>query len=95
MYTIVQCLMRVTVDTVRLRTEVAMRKNSTSRREFLKQAAAGVTLAALAQDVLAGQSAASATGMPTRMLGQTGKPLRHVSFRSFSNPIAQVLHRRD
>ena len=44
MYTIVQCLMRVTVDTVRLRTEVAMRKNSTSRREFLKQAGAGVTL---------------------------------------------------
>jgi uncharacterized protein len=50
-----------------------MRKNSTSRREFLKQAAAGVTLAALAQDVLAGQSAASATGLPTRTLGGTGQ----------------------
>ena len=50
-----------------------MPTNATTRREFLKQAAAGVTMAALAQDVLASQSAASATGMPTRVLGRTGQ----------------------
>ena len=50
-----------------------MRKDSTTRREFLAQAAAGVTLAALAQDVLATQSTASATGLPTRALGRTGQ----------------------
>ena len=50
-----------------------MPTNSTTRREFLKHAAAGVTMAALAQDVLASQSAASATGLPTRVLGRTGQ----------------------
>ena len=44
-----------------------------SRRDFLKQAAAGASLAALADAVLAGQSAASATGLPTRVLGRTGE----------------------
>ena len=34
-----------------------------TRREFLGQAVAGVTLAALADDVLASQQAASATGV--------------------------------
>lgn len=50
-----------------------MQTDSTTRREFLKQAAAGVTMAALAQDVLASQSTASATGLPTRALGRTGQ----------------------
>ena len=50
-----------------------MHNDSTTRREFLKQAAAGVTMAALAQDVLASQSPASATGMPTSVLGRTGQ----------------------
>jgi len=44
---------------------------STSRREFLKQAAAGATLAALADAVLAGQNPEGATGLPTRVLGRT------------------------
>jgi uncharacterized protein len=45
----------------------------TTRRDFLKQAAAGATLAALADEVLAQTTAASATGMPTRLLGRTGQ----------------------
>ena len=46
---------------------------TTSRREFLTHAIAGVTLAALAEDVLASQQPASTTGLPTRRLGQTGQ----------------------
>ncbi|HJR51173.1 MAG TPA: aldo/keto reductase [Gemmatimonadales bacterium] len=45
----------------------------TTRREFLKQAAAGATLATLAENVLAQTSPASATGLPTRVLGRTGQ----------------------
>jgi aryl-alcohol dehydrogenase-like predicted oxidoreductase len=53
-----------------------MQGDSTTRREFLKQAAAGVTLATLAQEVLATQRPATTTGLPTRALGRTGQ---HVS----------------
>jgi len=45
----------------------------TTRRGFLKQAAVGATLAALAEEVLAQTSPASATGLPTRVLGRTGQ----------------------
>ena len=45
----------------------------TTRRDFLKQAAAGATLAALTEDVLAQTSPASATGLPTRVLGRSGQ----------------------
>jgi aryl-alcohol dehydrogenase-like predicted oxidoreductase len=44
-----------------------------TRRDFLKQAAAGAAIAALADDVLAQTSPASATGLPTRVLGRTGQ----------------------
>jgi uncharacterized protein len=47
--------------------------DETTRRDFLKQAAVGTTLAALAEEVLAQTSAASATGLPTRVLGRTGQ----------------------
>src|SRR5882724_1522516 len=47
--------------------------DKTTRRDFIKQAAAGATLAALADDVLAQTSSASATGLPTRVLGRTGQ----------------------
>jgi aryl-alcohol dehydrogenase-like predicted oxidoreductase len=50
-----------------------MLTSSTTRREFLERAASGLAAAALAQDVLASQSPASATGLPTRMLGRTGQ----------------------
>jgi aryl-alcohol dehydrogenase-like predicted oxidoreductase len=45
----------------------------TTRREFLRQAAAGAAVAALAESVLAQTSSASATGLPTRVLGRTGQ----------------------
>jgi aryl-alcohol dehydrogenase-like predicted oxidoreductase len=47
--------------------------DQTTRREFLQQAAAGATLAALAENVLAQTRSSSATGMPTRVLGRTGE----------------------
>ncbi len=47
--------------------------HKTTRRDFMKQAAAGATLAALAEDVLAQTSPPSATGLPTRVLGRTGQ----------------------
>ena len=47
--------------------------DKTTRRDFIKQAAAGATLAALAEDVLAQTSSASANGLPTRVLGRTGQ----------------------
>jgi aryl-alcohol dehydrogenase-like predicted oxidoreductase len=50
-----------------------MKSSASTRREFLTQTAAAVTLAALADDVLASQQPASATGLPTRQLGRTGQ----------------------
>lgn len=47
--------------------------DQTTRREFLHQAAAGATLAALAENVLAQTRSSSATGMPTRVLGRSGE----------------------
>ena len=44
-----------------------------SRREFLGQVALSASVAALADAVLAGQSPAGATGIPTRVLGCTGQ----------------------
>ena len=45
----------------------------TTRRGFLKQAAAGAALASFGADVLATQAPAGATGLPTRVLGRTGQ----------------------
>jgi uncharacterized protein len=47
--------------------------DTTTRRDFLKQTAAGAALATLAEEVLAQTSGASATGLPTRVLGRTGQ----------------------
>jgi len=44
-----------------------------TRRQFLTEASAGVTLAALGAEVLASQQPASSTGLPTRVLGRTGE----------------------
>ena len=44
-----------------------------SRRKFLQGGAQAVSAAALAKKVLAQTSAATATGLPTRMLGRTGQ----------------------
>ena len=56
-----------------------MTQSGSTRREFLTQAVAGVTLAALADDVLASQQPASATGVPTRRLGRTEQQVSIVS----------------
>jgi aryl-alcohol dehydrogenase-like predicted oxidoreductase len=45
----------------------------TTRRTFLQQTAGAATAAALAEKVLAGTAAATATGIPTRELGRTGE----------------------
>jgi uncharacterized protein len=50
-----------------------MSHTPTTRREFLTRAVAAGAVAALAEDVLASQSPASATGLPTRPLGRTGQ----------------------
>jgi aryl-alcohol dehydrogenase-like predicted oxidoreductase len=47
--------------------------DETTRRQFLKQAAAGAALGSLAESVIAQTSASSATGLPTRVLGRTGQ----------------------
>ena len=44
-----------------------------SRRKFLQGGAQAVSAAALAKEVLAQTSAATATGLPTRVLGRTGQ----------------------
>jgi uncharacterized protein len=49
-----------------------MRTDQTTRREFIRQAAAGATIAALAGDVLA-STQSSPAGLPTRVLGRTGE----------------------
>ena len=44
-----------------------------TRRDFLKQAAAGAAaVSALAQEVIAQTTAAGPGGLPTRLLGRTG-----------------------
>ena len=51
-----------------------MTTSSTTRREFLIEAAAStLALGVLSADVLASQQPATATGLPTRLLGQTGE----------------------
>jgi aryl-alcohol dehydrogenase-like predicted oxidoreductase len=48
-------------------------QNKTSRRDFVKAAARAASVAALARQVIAQTSSASATGVPTRVLGRTGQ----------------------
>ena len=49
-------------------------RSATTRREFLIEAAAsGLALSALATEVFASQQPATATGLPTRLLGRTGE----------------------
>ena len=49
-----------------------MSPENSSRREFLQLAAAAASVTTLAESVMAQTSSASATGMPTRILGRTG-----------------------
>ena len=47
--------------------------DKTSRRQFMKNATVAASAAALAEQVIAQTSSASATGVPTRVLGKTGQ----------------------
>ncbi len=49
-----------------------MSTENSSRREFLRLAAAAVSTAAIGEHVIAQTTSASATGVPTRLLGRTG-----------------------
>ena len=63
------------------------RQTSTTRREFLLEAAAsGLALTALRADVLASQQGAGATGLPTRVLQIT----RQETSATSSNPALQA-----
>jgi uncharacterized protein len=46
---------------------------TTTRREFLFEAASAIAVGALASDVLASQQPAGPSGLPTRVLGRTGE----------------------
>ena len=50
-----------------------MGREEPSRRHFLKQSAAALSVASLADEVIAQTSGSSATGLPTRVLGRTGQ----------------------
>jgi uncharacterized protein len=51
-------------------------ESSTTRREFLVEAAASAfAVGALASEVLASQQPAGSSGLPTRVLGRTGEPV--------------------
>ncbi len=49
-----------------------MAPRKASRREFMKEATSALSVSALAEQVIAQTSPASATGLPTRLLGRTG-----------------------
>jgi predicted aldo/keto reductase-like oxidoreductase len=57
--------------------------NQTTRRSFLHKAAGAATVAALADQVLASTSDASATGIPTRTLGRTGEQVSMLCLGGF------------
>jgi len=48
-------------------------QNPSSRRDFVKEATVAASVAALADQIIAQTSSASATGMPTRVLGRTSQ----------------------
>ena len=50
-----------------------MADNPPSRRKFIQGGAGALSVAAMASEVLAQTSTASATGLPTRVLGRTGQ----------------------
>jgi hypothetical protein len=50
-----------------------MGREEPSRRHFLKQSAAALSVVSVADEVIAQTSGSSATGLPTRVLGRTGQ----------------------
>ncbi len=74
-------------------------KVSTSRRDFMQSGAAVVSAAALARRVLAQTKSATATGMPTRVLGKTGQRVSivclggwHIGSVKDDNEAIRIMH---
>ncbi len=72
---------------------------SESRRKFLQGGAQAVSAAALAKEVLAQTSAATATGLPTRVLGRTGQRVSilclggwHIGSVKDDNEAVRIMH---
>ena len=71
----------------------------TSRRQFMTTAAVTASAAALAEQVLAQTSSASATGVPTRVLGKTGQRVSivclggwHIGSLKDDNEAIRIMH---
>ena len=72
---------------------------SASRRKFLQGSATAASAAALAKQVLAQTSAATATGLPTRVLGRTGQRVSilclggwHIGSVKDDNEAVRIMH---
>jgi aryl-alcohol dehydrogenase-like predicted oxidoreductase len=70
-----------------------------SRRKFLQGGAQVVSVAALAKEVLAQTSTATATGLPTRVLGRTGQRVSilclggwHIGSVKDDNEAIRIMH---
>src|SRR5437879_807764 len=73
--------------------------DKTSRRQFMKNATVAASAAALAEQVLAQTSSASATGCPTRVLGKTGQRVSivclggwHIGSVKDDNEAIRIMH---
>jgi predicted aldo/keto reductase-like oxidoreductase len=76
-----------------------MRNEPVSRRDFLRQAAGAVSVAALAEQVIAQTSSPSPTGLPTRVLGRTGQRVSilclggwHIGAVKDENEAIRIMH---
>ncbi len=76
-----------------------MRDEQVSRRDFFRQGVAGLSVAALAEQVIAQTSSASATGLPTRVLGRTGQRVSilclggwHIGAVKDENEAIRIMH---
>jgi predicted aldo/keto reductase-like oxidoreductase len=76
-----------------------MKDEQVSRRDFFKQGVAALSVAALAEQVIAQTSSASATGLPTRVLGRTGQRVSilclggwHIGAVKDENEAIRIMH---
>ncbi len=76
-----------------------MSSEPVSRRDFFKQGVAALSVAALAEQVIAQTSSASATGLPTRVLGRTGQRVSilclggwHIGAVKDENEAIRIMH---
>ncbi len=76
-----------------------MKDEQVSRRDFFKQGVAALSVAALAEQVISQTSGASATGLPTRVLGRTGQRVSilclggwHIGAVKDENEAIRIMH---